>query len=306
MAANPTPENDDMLLALAEDMADGLHELEVPIGVKQNTEAAMRASITAATSARQALATAEQTETNTATARRNADTASKTVLRNCQIRFRKLYGGRYNAQWSLTGWPPGSIRVPDSQDRRFTLLNSLKNFFTANPTAESVEGEATSALCGAAHTAISDARAAENTAGTQVKLKKSDEEAAFKALRKRVRGTIEEIGKLIPADDPRWETFGLNIPANPSTPLSIGGVTLTMLGGGKVLVSWTYAKRMTDTRLRVKRVGIDEDFKAAGTSEGLEKTLEGFTPGQVIEVIAIAYNDGGDAPPSPMATGTVS
>ena len=48
-----------------------------------------------------------------------------------------------------------------------------------------------------------------------------------------------------------------------------------------------------------KVAGVDADFVSAGTTDGLEKTLPGFTAGQSVELRVIAYNDGGDAPPSP-------
>lgn len=63
---------------------------------------------------------------------------------------------------------------------------------------------------------------------------------------------------------------------------------------------------MAGTRLQKKVVGVDDDFVAAGTADGLEKTLPGFTAGQTVEVRAIAYNDGGDAAPSPVASVVVT
>jgi hypothetical protein len=47
MAENPLPWRLDDLLTLAEDAADGAHQYETPIGVKQNDEAAIRAALAA-------------------------------------------------------------------------------------------------------------------------------------------------------------------------------------------------------------------------------------------------------------------
>ena len=72
---------------------------------------------------------------------------------------------------------------------------------------------------------------------------------------------------------------------------------------------WPYSTRMTGTRLMTKRTTgaeIDPDFISAGTAEGLEKTLSGFTPGTIVEIKAIAYNDGGDGPDSPVVTVTIT
>ncbi|MCB1276939.1 hypothetical protein, partial [Prosthecobacter sp.] len=73
---------------------------------------------------------------------------------------------------------------------------------------------------------------------------------------------------------------------------------LTAQGGGKIHAEWPYSTRMSATRLLKKIIGVDDDFSSAGTTEGLEKTLTGFTPGVTVEIQAIAYNDGGDALPS--------
>lgn len=60
MAANPTPNDDAVLKAPAEDMSDGCHDHEATISIKQNTEAAIRATIIAFDTAKMGRGTAEQ------------------------------------------------------------------------------------------------------------------------------------------------------------------------------------------------------------------------------------------------------
>jgi hypothetical protein len=191
-------------------------------------------------------------------------------------------------------------------DQRFSLLASLETYFTANPASESAEAEATAALCAAKHDEVSTARQAVNTARTTLTTRKKDTEAVVRTLRKRVRGLIEELGTLIADDDERYEAFGLNIPANPSAPEPITSLTVAAIGGGKVHLMWPYSTRMAGTRLQQKITGVDDDFVSAGTADGLEKTLAGYTAGQSVVFRAIAYNDGGDANPSPEATVVVT
>lgn len=50
----------------------------------------------------------------------------------------------------------------------------------------------------------------------------------------------------------------------------------------------------------------DDDFVSAGTTGGLEKTLEGYVPGVIVQVKVIPYNDGGDGPESPTGSVTVT
>ena len=306
MASNPTPDDDAMLSALAEDLADGCQTHEVAIGIKQNTETAMRAAIAGTASAKLALGAANMLVDNKYDLLQAADAAGAAVIMNCRLRLVKVLGTQFSAGWGTAGFPNQSTSVPDTQDERFTLLNALKLYFTANPAAESVDMDATAAICLAAHTATSDARAAVNTAETDQTNAQNAEKAAVKTLRKRVRGLIDELGQLVADDDARYEAFGLNIPANPSAPEAIASLTVTAMGGAKVFAQWPYSTRMVGTRLMRKRIGVDEEFVSIGTADGLEKMLTGQTPNQTIEIFVIAYNDGGDAPPSPTVSVVVS
>ena len=309
MASNPTPDDDKVLVALAEDMADGFHDHEATIGILHNTEAVMRAAITAATDSIVALGSANVNLDAKYDTLQIADAGGEAVLKNCRLRMVKLYGGQYNSNWQAAGWPNSSTAIPRTQDERFTLLGTQKTYFTLNPTAESTQADATAALCGAAHGVVSNARAAVNTAETTLTTAKSNIKTAIQVLRKRVRGLIKELEDLIADDDPRWESFGLNIPANPSAPEGIASLTATAAGGGKIHVEWAYATRMAGTRMLTKRTTgaeIDDDFINAGTAAGLEKTLEDFVPGVIVQVKAIPYNDGGDGPESPVASVTVT
>lgn len=306
MASNPTPDDDDILIALAEDLADGCHDHEVSIGIKQNTEAVIRAALAGVTSARSLEGTKRGLVDAAYDTLQAADAAGELILKNCRLRLVKVLGPQYNAGWQTAGWPNNNTAIPSNQDQRFTLLGSLKNYFTANPAAESVDMEATAAICTPAHTAVSNARAAVNTAETNHTTAKKATVAALKTLRKRVRGLIDELGTLLAEDDARYEAFGLNIPANASAPEDIEELTLTALGGGKVHVEWSYATRMTGTRVLRKLPGPDEEFASVGTSAGLEKVLAGQPVGALIEIQVVPYNDGGDGGASPVKSVTVT
>lgn len=306
MSSNPTPDNDDILVPMAEQLAKGCHTLEVTLGIKQNTEAVLLATIDAVTTASLTAGNAKIALDGKNQLFQAADAAGAIVIKNCRLRLVKLFGYGYSSDWQAAGFPIGSTSVPDSQSGRVNLLKALAKNFTDKPATESVDMEATAAICHTAHDALTDARAAINSATTVQSQAQDGYKAATKSLRKRVRGLIDELGTLIADDDNRYETFGLNIPANPSPPEAIASLTFTALGAGKAILQWTYATRMTGTRVLVKKVGVDADFLSLGTVDGLEKLLIGLTVGQTIEAKVIAYNDGGDAPESPVASGVVS
>ncbi len=304
MASNATPEDDDVVIALAEDLADGCQIHELTIGIKQNTEATIRAAIAGATAAKLALGAARKALTKAGgfyDIIEQKDAEGLVVIRNCRLRLVKLLGTSYNDEWGQAGFPNLSTAVPDTRDARFTLLGALKAYFTANPSAESVDMEATAAICTTAHAAVSTARNSVNTGEQAVTDAKAAEAAAMKTLRKRVRGLIDELGQLLADDDSRYEAFGLNIPAQPSAPEGIASLTAVAQGGGKFHGSWPYATRMTGTRIMGKHIGVDDEPHSLGTAEGLEKTFTGLAPGQW-ELSAISYNEGGDGPASPTIT----
>lgn len=299
MSSNPTPDNNDILRALADQLADGCHTYETPIGIKQNTEAVIRAAITALTGAELQVGLKKAAVGAAQTASTEQDDAGITVLNNCKLRLRQKLGERWSVAWEPTGFPSHSTAVPETMDERFTLLGDLKEYFTAVPANESTDMGATAATCLAAWTALSDARQTVADADTAQTTAFNNRSAASDALRRRVRGLINELGDLIEDDDARYEAFGLNIPANPSAPESVAGVTAAALGNGRIEVSWPYATRAVRFRVETFIQAVDTEWQGKGSFKDLEAILKGFTAAQVVKVRVVAGNDGGDAAPSP-------
>jgi len=288
---------------MADQLADGCHRYEAEIGLKQNTEAAMRAAISAATTARMDFAAARTETRRKAAAGKQASRAAAATLASCRLRLAKLMGHRWNNGWVATGFPNQSTTVPRDQDRRLTLLSALAVYFTAHPAMASVDMDATAAACTAAHTALSDARQELGEARTVQEQKFRVRRAAEQHLTKRIRSLISELGLLIGPADGRWEAFGLKMPVNPGMPGKIASLTLQAVGGGRVHAMWSRAVRMKGTRLLTRRLTgpvIDADFVNTGTARGLELTLGGFVPGTRLAVKVIPYNAGGDGQSSPV------
>ena len=301
MASNPTPDNNDVLRALADHLADGCHVYEAPLGIKQNKEADIRANIAALQGAALQVGLKKKAVDDAYTVITATDDAGLTRLTDCKLRLAKVLGQRWNAAWAATGFPGQSTAVPGTMDARFTLLDSLKAYFTAMPASESVDAGATAALCLADWTAISDARQVLGAADSAQATALTNRTAAEEALRKRVRGLINELEQLMDDHDPRWEEFGLNVPGNPSSPQAVASVTLEAMSNHRVGVSWPYAVRAIRYRIETLIVGVDTEFQGRGSFKDLEAILKGFTAGQVVKVRVIAGNDGGDAAPSPEA-----
>jgi hypothetical protein len=53
-------------------------------------------------------------------------------------------------------------------------------------------------------------------------------------------------------------------------------------------------------------LGVDTEWQNKASAKDLEVILKGYTAGQQVKLRVIASNDGGDAPPSPEVTVTVT
>ena len=122
-----------------------------------------------------------------------------------------------------------------------------------------------------------------NTRTTVQETCKQARDADVKALYAEVSSTIAELRDLLSDTDPRWELFGLNIPANPNPPEGVTTFTLTSAGTGRELGQWSYAVRAEYYRMFLQRVGVDADFANVEDPRDLEFTLKGLTPGTVIK-----------------------
>ena len=305
MSSNPTPDNNNILRALADLISDGCHQHEVSIGIKQNTEVAIRAAIAGLSQSELLVGVKKLEASNAYGALEAADLAGRDVLTACRLRLAQKLGQRWSAAWEPTGFPDQSTAVPDSRDPRFTLLDSLKNYFALFPANESAEMGATAAACLAAWTLLSDKRQAVANAESAQTTSFANRTAAEDALRKRVRGLINELGDLIADDDVRWEDFGLNIPANPSAPVAVASVVVVPASGSRLEVTWPYAVRAVRYIVQQLVVGVDTEFHTTANTKDLIAMLKGFTAGQVVKVRVISANDGGEAGPSPEGQATI-
>jgi hypothetical protein len=300
MAANPTPTNDHHLLVRCHDMAAGCEALEVELGIKQNTAAKMRAG---AEAARAAMAEVGRLKGERGLRRkefRQVDREAERVLGRCRLRLAAIFGPRHNTQWEAAGFQHRSTMVPESLAGRQAVLSGLAGYLTLYPEKESTDMGTTAAICEATHDAVQAARTAVRMCQTQLRVAVLAKRATLKKLRKQMRSLIRELDIVMAENDPRWQRFGLRIPAAPSMPQAVAAVTLTALGGGAVAVSWPRARHAKRYRVQVRVAGA-ADFENVKTLRGKDTILTDLPVGQNLEVRVIAANKVDEAVPSPVA-----
>lgn len=320
MSNNPISRNNKVVLALAEDAADGATAIQNAVGLKQTRDTDLRALIatlkgdpTAASGSpaflglnflydQAKLAAAAAT---TALSTRNAEV--KDFLTDARDVLKKILGNDWSPAWVTAGFTkPGSTAVPGTQDERFDSISTIANYFTVNPAHES-PGPAphpiiTAARAQALHTALSDARALANARGDAQEAAKLARDAAFDTLRRRLIALVDELSLLLSDTDPRWETFGLNVPANPRAPDPATNLVLSLAGTQQVLAEWERGTRSNDNRVLIWVVGVDTDWREYSKSgDATDELIKGLPSGATVKVKIIALNSGLEASDGPEA-----
>lgn len=322
---NETPDNQKVLLAVAKKIRAGAATLQDVIGLHHHRDTTLTTAILklegdpAAAPGSNANKGSQLVYKSCEDAAKDARSALKALsdstVKNLLSAYRdvleRIHGKKHNAGWAAAGFTQ-NIRVPDNHEQRQSLLAAMRSYLAANAGYEASlpqPGGTPLAVTAAAALALGTTFQAAfdliNSSEAEQANCKNARDADKKGLFDEVSGTIKELNGLLAADDPRWENFGLNIPANPNPPEPVTAVTLTAVGMGREELAWTAATRATYYRLFVKVDGVDTDFRFVKRDSDLDHTLTDLTPGTTISAYVIAANPGGEAIASPTVTKVV-
>lgn len=283
-------------------MVGGLTALGQTLGITQLTAATLQAQIGAFTAA--------QTTFNTARdARQTACTDFHANIDEWVTKARAVLvpylGGFWSAAWAAAGFVDRTTRVPKSVGDQLNLLGLLSAYFTANPDYEDpaigITGTAGAALqtnSGAADTAFNAAKTAATT-------KRDARDAAQVDLTDAMRMLIRILDGLLAADDPRWTTFGLNIPDADTTPAAPLNLTANIADGPVLLAACDGVPLATRYRWRIKVPNAVAEFRLAASTKSPLAQIDKVLPGQTVELIVQAANQSAQSLPSESVTITL-
>lgn len=297
MASNTLPNQTDKVLTLCEDMEDGLNNYGGAIGIMQNTVAVMSAARSAATIAQDAFLTARGAKPPLTTAQTIADSNAKAFIATARGVLANYLGSNYSQTWEASGFQNGSLAMPATVEERQALLTLLSVYFTSIP-AQEAPPLVTAARATTLTAALTNARNAVNGAQTLIGINKTARDAAVAALRKRMRGLIDELGTLLTDEDARWYAFGLNRPSDPETPGIPDSLVVTAGSPGVVYVDWADSRRADHYRVWKQIVGVDVDFISVATVTDSDATLTGLPTAATVNIQVTAVNNAGESMPS--------
>ncbi len=319
MSHNQIPTAQRPLLALAENCTQGCAVLENSLPLKLVRQSDLRLSLTALKGDPTAtppvlgllyqFKQAELTHEAMQKARKDKNVECRIFLTAARASLISILGRDASLEWAQAGFtnpPTNSNAVPNSQEGRLHCLSALANYLTQHPNYENPTGgprpEVTAARAQALHQELSACRHAANAAANDQEIALQTKLSALKTLRAQLMALVDELQLRLSDDDPRWEVFGLNIPADPRAPEPATDLILSPAGPGRIAAEWQRGMRSSDDRILIKVHGTDTDFRVHGKSGGdSEELLKNLTSGSTIEIMIIALNGDLEAPTGPVA-----
>ena len=290
MASNEVPRSQSLRLTLAEDFADGAHG-HPEVGLLHNTEERVRADIATLRLAEHIFQTSRSDRKALSTAQTLADANGRAFIGKARKVIALRLGDRWSAAWLPTGFPDQSTAVPETIAKRQDLLAKLRDFFAGHASFEFTDPDH-------AENSVTAARAAVAEKDTDLGKKKAARDAADDALTTRLSSGIRELGDLLPANDPRWHAFGLNLPSDPDQPDAVEGLALTATGPGAAFATWHPARRAEHYRVLLMIVGVDADYRQVAERDECDAALADLPARALVRVKIVAMNEAADGPDS--------
>ncbi len=297
MGRNSTQLSRGQLSGLGQKILAGLIALGALLGITQVTPTSFEADLDAfddtlddynsARSVRQAASTLLQSKNADLTAYLSAARKILTVS----------FGDHWNTMWAQAGFVQPSTAIPRRVQDRLALALSLAKFFTKNPSYEVASKNVTAARATAVRTAVIDAQNALQPQNVAVKTANHALATAQTTLLKSIRYVIKILSGALAANDPRWEAFGLNIPASDTTPAVPTGLTATIVGPS-ILLGCDETALATRYRWRTLIVGVESKPQLAASTADPMAELKDAVPGVTLSITVQGVNGGAQGKPS--------
>ena len=214
------------------------------------------------------------------------------------------FGDHWNTMWAQAGFVQPSTAIPRRLQDKIALSLKLAQFFTTSPQYEVSEKDVTAAKATELHDAIVAAQDPLQTANVALKTAEDALKAAQSALVAKMRFLIKILSGTLTKDDPRWQAFGLNIPATPSTPAAPTGLHATVMGAN-VLLECDPSALGKRYRFRGRIVGLETEYKLVATSRVPMALVKDAPSGVTVDYIVQAVNQGSQSKPSDPVSVTI-
>lgn len=204
----------------------------------------------------------------------------------------------WSAAWAAAGFVNHSTSIQGSVGDQLNLLGLLAAFFTANPNYDDPAVGITGVAGATLKTNSEAADTAFNASKTAAAAKMDARDAALAALTGSMRMLIRILDELLAPEDPRWATFGLNVPDADVTPAAPQNLTVSIADGPVLLAACDGEPQVTRFRWRMMVIGVDAEFRLAASTKSPLAQFDKVLPGQAVELMVQAANQSSQSLPS--------
>jgi hypothetical protein len=170
--------------------------------------------------------------------------------------LKNTLGSRWNSQWNAVGFTSGTLAIPRDP---LALLVSMRAYFRANPTKESVEFNVSAAQAEVRMNAITAGRNSVDAARAAQATASAASAEAIKKLRQRASAVRKELSLLLDDDDALWYRFGFARPVDGHIPAPVSELVLRSIAPGEVIVEWERSALADNYRVSRQIQGIDPE-----------------------------------------------
>ncbi len=200
------------------------------------------------------------------------------------------FGNRWSTLWAQAGFVNNTTAIPTRIEDRIALALNVIRYLTNNPSIE-VPGLGITAAHGTElRDATLAAQSALTAAGLDIKTKNDTRTNAQTALTEMMRALTKILDATLSKSDPRWEAFGLKIPAQKTTPGQPQNVRAHFDEAGHLVGQCDPLALATSFRWRIRVVGVDLDYRRAASSKAPLVSIDSVLPDQTIEMIVQGVN----------------
>lgn len=274
--------------------ADGVLLDGEDVGLTHIVEAILRGKVDAA---KKKNSEYQDTISASLNAQKALDEAFQTALDFSQVmrdHLKPKLGSRYSKAWNQVGFFNATLRLPQSYDGMQGLVGSMGLFLEAHPELN-VPAVMTPEIAATIAGAIATAKANVGQANIDGRQKKTGRDKAMADLRQELIFLRRELSMLLTDDDPRWLSFGFNVPSDLTVPEVPEGVAVIPGGAGRALVSWAHAMRADRYHVYKQTVGVDAEPVRVATVRELSTDVGGLVSGSTVKFTVTALNAAGES-----------
>ncbi|MGB8170536.1 MAG: hypothetical protein WCF18_23740 [Chthoniobacteraceae bacterium] len=200
------------------------------------------------------------------------------------------FGTRCNTQWAQAGFTNNTTAIPTKIEDRLALALALVKFFAANPSYEVASMSLTAAQGTTLRTAALTAQQAVTTAAVALNTLGDNWQMAYDALVAVMRTLIKNLEGKLAKDDPRWLSFGLQMPGSISTPGKPVDLTAHLDETGALVLQCAALPLATRYRWRTMLVGVQTTYQLAASTTEPMASIADVAPGRMVHIIVQGVN----------------